>query len=63
MGIAEKLQTNGLVDIKDLLLISGDSHVSEPEGLWQERLPASLRDKAPAFPKRRTAGAGHSATT
>ena len=62
MGIAEQLQSAETVDISDLLLISGDSHVSEPEDLWQTRLPASLRDKAPMFPKRRV-GAGHSANS
>ena len=28
-------------------LISADSHVDEPLDLWQERLPAHLRHKAP----------------
>jgi predicted TIM-barrel fold metal-dependent hydrolase len=34
------------------LLISSDSHVTEDPNLWQERLPAHLRDQAPKFPKR-----------
>lgn len=29
------------------LLISADSHVLEPADLWEKRLPASLRDRAP----------------
>ena len=29
------------------LLISADSHVFEPFDLWETRLPASLRDRAP----------------
>ena len=28
-------------------LISADSHVNEPPGLWVDRVPASLRDRAP----------------
>ena len=28
-------------------LLDADSHVSEPLNLWQERLPAKYRDKAP----------------
>ena len=32
-----------------LLLISADSHVTEDPGLWQARLPAHLRDRAPKF--------------
>ncbi|MDA0798610.1 MAG: amidohydrolase family protein [Chloroflexi bacterium] len=31
------------------LLISADSHVSEPTDLWEERLPLALRDRAPHF--------------
>ena len=31
------------------LLISSDSHVSEPHDLWETRLPKALRDKAPRF--------------
>src|SRR5215218_462515 len=29
------------------LLISADSHVLEPAGLWTTRLPAAYRDRAP----------------
>jgi uncharacterized protein len=28
-------------------LISADSHINEPPGLWVDRVPASLRDRAP----------------
>ena len=28
-------------------LVSGDSHVNEPPSLWQERVPAHLKDRAP----------------
>jgi predicted TIM-barrel fold metal-dependent hydrolase len=37
----------------DELLISADSHVIEPEGLWKERLPRAFQDRAPAFGGRR----------
>ena len=56
MGIANNLANDVTLDLGDTLLISADSHVSEPEDLWEKRLPASLRDKAPAFPKRRVGG-------
>jgi predicted TIM-barrel fold metal-dependent hydrolase len=35
-----------------LLLISSDSHVTEDPGLWADRMPAHLLDRAPAFPRR-----------
>ena len=35
------------------LLISADSHVIEPEGLWQKTLPKAFQDRAPAFGGRR----------
>ena len=31
------------------ILISADSHVTEPGDLWEKRLPAGLRDRAPKF--------------
>ena len=37
----------------DEVLISADSHVIEPDGLWKTHLPAGLRDRAPAFGGRR----------
>jgi len=30
--------------------ISGDSHMTEPPDLWEKRLPAELRDRAPRIP-------------
>src|SRR6516162_2294172 len=32
--------------VDTLGLVSGDSHVNEPRGLWSENLPVSLRSKA-----------------
>ena len=32
---------------RDYRLISADSHVNEPPGLWTDRVPASMRDRAP----------------
>jgi predicted TIM-barrel fold metal-dependent hydrolase len=33
----------------DEILISADSHVMEPEGLWKREVPQKFRDSAPAF--------------
>jgi predicted TIM-barrel fold metal-dependent hydrolase len=33
----------------DEILISADSHVMEPEGLWKREVPAAFREQAPAF--------------
>lgn len=38
------------------LLISADSHVIEDPELWKTRLPAALRDSAPAYPARSVGG-------
>jgi predicted TIM-barrel fold metal-dependent hydrolase len=38
--------------------ISGDSHMTEPPDLWEKRLPAALRDRAPRFPQRDNASSG-----
>ena len=62
MGIADDLARDNYLDLSETLLISADSHVTEPEDLWQTRLPAALRDRAPQFPARRQ-GAGHSEGT
>jgi predicted TIM-barrel fold metal-dependent hydrolase len=35
------------MQLENLPLISGDSHVEEPVGLWADALPASLRARAP----------------
>lgn len=32
--------------VEQLGLVSGDSHVNEPRGLWRDNLPASLREQA-----------------
>ena len=42
---------------KHPIVISADSHVLEPTGLWAERLPASLKDAAPKFAEHQV-GAG-----
>ena len=34
-------------------LISADSHVDEPADLWEKRLPAAMRDRAPNYKKLR----------
>jgi len=34
----------------DEILISGDSHVSEPVDLWEKRLPEKFREAGPKFP-------------
>src|SRR2546426_3316201 len=33
----------------DEVLISSDSHVIEPAGLWQKQLPKDFQDRAPDF--------------
>src|SRR5687767_412872 len=35
------------------LILSADSHVIEPADLWEKRLPAALRDRAPRYPEAR----------
>jgi len=44
--------------IEQELLISSDSHVSEPGDLWTERLPARFRDVAPEFSRGARQGTG-----
>ena len=34
-------------------IISADDHVQEPKDMWQQRVPAALRDRAPKVVKRR----------
>jgi predicted TIM-barrel fold metal-dependent hydrolase len=64
MAIVDDLNTGNDLDVSNELLISADSHVTEPGDLWQTRLPAALRDKAPAFEDRRgSVAAAHSAAT
>ena len=38
--------------------ISGDSHMTEPPDLWEKRLPAVLRERAPRFQQRDNASSG-----
>jgi hypothetical protein len=38
--------------------ISADSHMTEPPDLWEKRLPAALRDRAPRIPSRNSSN-GH----
>jgi predicted TIM-barrel fold metal-dependent hydrolase len=38
--------------LQNVPLISADSHVNEPPGLWQENLPSRLRDRAPRAVKK-----------
>ena len=38
--------------------ISADSHMKEPPDLWETRLPAALRDRAPRFAHRDDASSG-----
>ena len=49
MAIIERTygkETNAVIDE---LLISSDSHVIEPAGLWQKQLPKAFQDRAPDF--------------
>jgi len=49
MGILERTygqETNAVIDE---VLISSDSHVIEPEGLWKKQLPQAFQDRAPDF--------------
>ena len=49
MAIIERTygkETNAVIDE---LLISSDSHVIEPAGLWQKQLPKAFLDRAPDF--------------
>ena len=39
-------QSNAVIDE---VLISSDSHVIEPAGLWQKQLPEAFQDRAPDF--------------
>src|SRR3989442_6756841 len=54
MAIIER--TNGKETNADIdeVLISSDSHVIEPEGLWKKQLPKAFQDRAPGFGGQRT---------
>ena len=49
-GLSSTVQT------PEELMISADSHVSEPVDLWEQRLPVALRDRAPNFRKSQARG-------
>ena len=60
MAILERTygpQTNAAAETIDEMMISSDSHVMEPAGLWQERTPAAFKSRAP---RSAAAGAGTS---
>lgn len=42
--------------IAEEIIISADSHIMEPTELWQKRMPASMKDRAPKFPPRNSPG-------
>src|ERR1700693_5846452 len=44
--VVSKLEFRDLADI-DYPIIDSDAHVNEPPDLWQTRVPAKLRDRAP----------------
>src|SRR5262249_59427982 len=49
MAIIERTygkQSNAVIDE---VLISSDSHVIEPEGLWKKQIPKVFQDRAPDF--------------
>ena len=43
-------------DVSQEIIISADSHIMEPTNLWQTRLPASFKDRAPKIPSRNSPG-------
>src|SRR5688500_6130049 len=47
------------VNTMDEILISADGHVAEPVDLWETRLPAKFRDRAPTFPNIKYGEANH----
>ena len=47
MGILERTYAPEVGAEVDEVLISSDSHVIEPAGLWKENLPAALRERVP----------------
>jgi predicted TIM-barrel fold metal-dependent hydrolase len=53
MAILERTYGRPSAGAIDEVLISADSHVIEPEGLWKEHLEAKYGDRAPAFGGRR----------
>ncbi len=53
MAILERTYGRESKAVVDELLISSDSHVIEPEGLWKKQLPKAFQDRAPGFGGRR----------
>ncbi len=55
MSTAAALQTPESV-LGEERIISADSHVMEPEDLWNRNLPPGLKEKYPKFPARNSPG-------
>ena len=53
MSLMERTYGREATAVIDELLISSDSHVIEPEGLWKKQLPKAFQDRAPGFGGRR----------
>jgi hypothetical protein len=49
MAIIERTHGKETNVVIDEVLISSDSHVIEPEGLWKKQLPKAFQDRAPGF--------------
>jgi len=49
MAIIERTYGKESKTVIDELLISSDSHVIEPAGLWQRELPKEFKDRAPDY--------------
>lgn len=50
------------VETQDEVVISADSHLAEPFDLWETRLPAKFRDRAPRFPHAKYGQGQHART-
>jgi hypothetical protein len=49
MAIIERTYGKESNVVIDEVLISSDSHVIEPEGLWKKQLPKVFQDRAPGL--------------
>ena len=49
MAIIERTYGKESNAVIDEVLISSDSHVIEPAGLWKKQLPKAFQDRAPGF--------------
>jgi hypothetical protein len=49
MAIIERTYGEETNVVIDEVLISSESHVIEPEGLWKKQLPKAFQDRAPGF--------------